>query len=216
MKSGVRESVIAKAGARALHAVLMSAVLFTFLVPITFAAPSFKERMAKATSSPNEGERADIRNTSRETLAMLYEAQPSAKTVIKNAVGYATFTNFGLKIFLAGGGKGKGIAVNNKTKKEVFMKMLEIQAGLGIGVKSFRLIWVFDTQPAFDQFVNSGWELGAQATAAAQMDDYGGARQGALSISPGVWLYQLTDNGLALELTAKGTKYYKDDDLNQK
>jgi hypothetical protein len=28
------------------------------------------------------------------------------------------------------------------------------------------------------------------------------------------WLYQLTDDGLALELTAKGTKYYKDDALN--
>ena len=31
---------------------------------------------------------------------------------------------------------------------------------------------------------------------------------------PGVWMYQLTDKGLALELTGKGTKYYKDDDLN--
>jgi len=37
---------------------------------------------------------------------------------------------------------------------------------------------------------------------------------GAMSVSPGIWLYQLTDNGLALELTAKGTKYYKDDGLN--
>jgi hypothetical protein len=27
-------------------------------------------------------------------------------------------------------------------------------------------------------------------------------------------VYQLTDDGLALELTAKGTKYYRDDDLN--
>ncbi len=32
--------------------------------------------------------------------------------------------------------------------------------------------------------------------------------------SKGVWLYQLTDDGLAVELTAKGTKYYRDDDLN--
>jgi hypothetical protein len=35
-----------------------------------------------------------------------------------------------------------------------------------------------------------------------------------MSISPGVWLYQLTDDGLAAELIAKGTKYYKDDNLN--
>lgn len=38
--------------------------------------------------------------------------------------------------------------------------------------------------------------------------------QGAMPVSPGVWLYQLTDDGLALELTVKGTKYYRDDDLN--
>jgi hypothetical protein len=37
---------------------------------------------------------------------------------------------------------------------------------------------------------------------------------GAVAISKGVWLYQLTDDGLALELTAKGTKYYRDADLN--
>jgi hypothetical protein len=29
-----------------------------------------------------------------------------------------------------------------------------------------------------------------------------------------VWLYQIADDVLALELTAKGTKYYKDDALN--
>ena len=27
-----------------------------------------------------------------------------------------------------------------------------------------------------------------------------------MSVSPGVWVYQLTDDGLAAELTAKGTK----------
>ena len=44
----------------------------------------------------------------------------------------------GVKILFAGSGKGKGIAVDNKTKKETFMKMIELQAGLGIGVKKFQ------------------------------------------------------------------------------
>ena len=73
------------------------------------------------------------------------------------------FSNFGMKIFLAGGGSGKGMAVNNKTKAETFMKMVEVQAGLGIGVKKFRLVWVFQNKSDFDAFVNSGWEIGAQA-----------------------------------------------------
>ena len=49
---------------------------------------------------------------------------------------------------------------------------------------------------------------------AAKAGEKGASLQGALSVSPGVWLYQLTDTGLALELTAKGAKYSKDDDLN--
>ena len=103
-----------------------------------------------------------------------------------------------MKILFAGGGSGSGIAVNRKTNKETFMKMVEVQAGLGIGVKKFRLVWVFETQGALDKFVSQGWELGAQATAAAQMSGQGKqAYAGAMSVSPGVWLYQLTDDGLA-------------------
>jgi hypothetical protein len=41
------------------------------------------------------------------------------------------------------------------------------------------------------------------------------SRQGAASVSDGIWMYQMTDKGLALEITAKGTKYSKDDDLNK-
>ena len=158
--------------------------------------------------------KADIRKMSNQTLARLYKMQPSAKKAVSNAAGYAVFSNFGMKIFFAGGGSGKGIAVNNKTKKETFMKMAEVQAGLGLGVKKFRLVWVFENQKDLDKFVKSGWQFGGQATAAAQASGQGGAFAGAMSISPGEWLYQLTDDGLALELTAKGTKYYKDGALN--
>ena len=49
---------------------------------------------------------------------------------------------------------------------------------------------------------------------AAKLDDDGGAFTGAATVSPSVWIYQLTDDGLALEITVKGTKYMKDDDLN--
>jgi lipid-binding SYLF domain-containing protein len=157
---------------------------------------------------------AEIRKTVNDTLNRLYKMQPSSKEAIEKAAGYAVFSNFGMKIFFAGGGSGKGIAVNNATKKETFMKMIEVQAGLGIGVKKFRLVWVFNTVEALNTFVSSGWELGSQATAAAQYDNKGGGLAGAVAISNDVWLYQLTDDGLAVELTAKGTKYYKDDDLN--
>jgi lipid-binding SYLF domain-containing protein len=158
--------------------------------------------------------RASVRKASNETLEALYKLAPAARKHVEGSFGYATFSNFGLKLFFAGGGSGAGLAVNNKTHKEVFMKMIEVQAGLGFGIKTFRLVWVFNSQKAFDNFVNSGWEFGAQANASAKVGQTGAAATGALAVSPGVWLYQFTDDGLALELTAKGTKYYRNDDLN--
>src|ERR1700752_2797807 len=93
------------------------------------------------------------------------------------------------------------------------MKMLEVQAGLGVGAKKFHTIFVFETKDAMDHFVNEGWEFGGEATAAATTGDKGAAYQGAASVMPGVWMYQFTDEGVALELAGKGTKYYKDDDF---
>jgi lipid-binding SYLF domain-containing protein len=180
--------------------------------------------LAAAASPPNasgaddakkkETARADINKMSDATLARLYKAQPQAKTAVAKAAGYAVFSNFGMKILFAGGGSGQGVAVNNATKKRSYMKMVEVQAGLGMGVKKFRLVWVFENQKDLDAFINSGWELGGQTSAAAKTGSQGAAFAGAMSIAPGIWLYQLTDDGLALELTAKGTKYYKDGDLN--
>jgi len=176
--------------------------------------------LALAGSTPSfaknnkEEQRAEVRKTSQKILGQLYRVSPSAKGAVASAAGYAVFSNFGIKILFAGGGTGSGMAVNNATKKEVFMKMVEVQAGLGLGVKKFRVVFIFETESALNEFVNSGWEFGGQATAAASYDGKGGAYQGAASVMPGVWVYQLTDEGLALELTGKGTKYYKNDELN--
>jgi len=169
---------------------------------------------AEMSAKEKDKARADVRKASGATLNALYKAVPSAQKNIEGAAGYATFSNFGMKILVAGSGSGKGMAVNRKSKKETFMKMIEVQAGLGFGVKKFRLIWVFANEDSLNKFINSGWETGGQATAGAKAGGKGDAYQGAVPVSPGVWIYQLTDTGVALELTAKGTKYYKDDDLN--
>ena len=157
---------------------------------------------------------AEVRKAAQAALNAVYKAQPSARKTIESAAGYAAFSNFGMKILVAGGGSGEGIAVNNKTKATTYMKMAEVQAGIGFGAKKFQVVWVFETDAALNSFVNSGWEIGAQATASAKTGDKGAAYQGAVSVSPGVWLYQVSGDSLALELTAKGTKYYKDADLN--
>ena len=168
-----------------------------------------------AAAKSKEEKQAETRNKADQTLARLYKAKPSAQAAVKNAAGYAVFNSSGVKILVAGGGKGNGIAVDNGSQKVTYMKMREVQAGLGMGAKKFSTIFVFETKAALEKFINSGWEFGVQTTAAAKSGDGGGSYQGAASVSEGVWMYQMTDKGLALELTGKGTKYFKDDDLNK-
>jgi len=192
----------------------MTGIILVSLVTYAMTATPIQAQKDASKEKERAQEKADIRKMAGETLERLYKLQPGAKKAIANSAGYGVFSNFGMKIFFVGGGSGKGIVLNTKTKKETFMKMIEAQAGLGLGAKKFRLVWVFEKHKDVDGFVNSGWEIGGQTTAAAKAGDQGGAIAGAMAISPGVWLYQLTDDGLALELTAKGTKYYRDKNLS--
>ena len=131
--------------------------------------------LGEASKEEIQQKKADIRKMANDTLARLYKLQPSAKAAVSKSAAYAVFSNFGTKIMFAGGGSGKGIAVNNKTKKETFMKMVELQAGVGLGIKKFRLVWVFENQGDLNPFIDSGWELGGQGTAAAKLSNQRGS-----------------------------------------
>jgi lipid-binding SYLF domain-containing protein len=93
------------------------------------------------------------------------------------------------------------------------MKMGEVGVGLGLGLKDFRVVMVFHTTESMNNFVEKGWAFGAQADAAAKASDKGAAVGGEVTID-NITIYQLTESGLALQATVKGTKYWKDENLN--
>ena len=94
------------------------------------------------------------------------------------------------------------------------MRMVELQPGYGFGVQQFRLVFVFATPQAFDQFVYSGWEFGGNAMAAANTSTQQMGNQLGVSVSPGVLMYQLSDQGAIVGLSITGAKYYPDANLN--
>ena len=167
---------------------------------------------ARAASAAEK--RAEINKMRRETLAHLYKLHPGAQAAIQKAAGYAVFSNVGINLILLSAAGGSGVAHSNKTGKDTYMKMVSGGLGFGLGVKDFRGVFVFATADKLESFINSGWEASAQADAAAKAGDKGGALAGAVTVAPGVTLYQITENGLALQATIQGTKYFKDDDLN--
>jgi len=170
----------------------------------------------QASAESPAAKRAEIRKMRSQTLAKLYRIHPAARSNINRSVGYAVFSNVGINLILLSAAGGSGVAHDNRTGRDIYMKMVSGGIGFGLGVKDFRGVFVFHSSKAFKQFVDSGWEASAQADAAAKSGKKGGAAAGAITVADGVDLYQITENGLALQATIQGTKYYKDDDLNGK
>jgi lipid-binding SYLF domain-containing protein len=158
--------------------------------------------------------RAQVREMTQDALTSLYEIAPGAKRTVEGAAGYAVFSTFGVKLFFAGGTSGKGLVVNKRTGRQTFMKMIQVQGGLGFGVNQNRLIFVFANERALRNFIDQGWEFGGQVNLSAMASGQGGMFSGAAAVSPGVYLYQLTQTGLSATLTVGGTKFFKDTDLN--
>lgn len=160
-----------------------------------------------------EDHRQAISKVRDETLTEFYQLKDSAKAEISEAPGYAVFNSAGIKLLVVGAGGGRGVVVDNRTGENTFMNMAEFGAGLGLGIKDVRVIFIFHNAAALDDFLVNGVTIGASATAAAKLDGRGEDGSGEIVVND-MSVYQITDNGLALEMMISGTKYWPDSKLN--
>lgn len=163
--------------------------------------------------SKTDKKRENIREMREEVLTALYEESPRYKNQIRNAAGHAVFSNVGVNLIIASFAGGRGVVVD-ADGNETFMNMGSAGIGLGAGVKDFRGIFIFYDEQKLEDFIKHGWDFGAQADAAAKSDEKGGQVGLAGNIFEGVEVIQITENGLALQATLQGTKYWPAKDLN--
>ena len=192
---------------------------FTILLIVSLAAIlSLDAGAALFGKKDVDEQRAEVIEMRGEVLSQLYSEKPSAQTSIANAEGYAVFSNRGINVLLLSTANGKGIAHDNGSGADTYMKMFSVGGGLGMGVKKFSAVFIFHERKAFEQFVDKGWNFSGQADAAATIDadesGPGGAIDTAVSLNEDVTVYQMTNKGFALQVTLQGTKYWKNDDLN--
>lgn len=178
-------------------------IITLIIVPLSALAKSSEKKVA------------GILEMRTEVLAQLYENNPETKAMIRDAEGYAVFNNGGVNLVFLSAGSGKGVAHDNKTGKNTFMRMATGGVGVGLGIKDYRSVMIFHDRSAFDSFIDKGWDFSAQADAAAKTGDDGGEVSGAGTAVGGVTLYQMTQKGLALQATLQGTKYWKNKKLNK-
>lgn len=167
-----------------------------------------------------EKKRDKILEMRERVLAELYEARPQAKAEINAAEGYAVFSNVGLQVIFFGAGGGRGVIHDSKTGMDTYMNMATGSVGLGIGIKDFHAVFIFHDRKALVNFTDNGWDLTAEADVAAiindKQGDIGGAVSDAGSVRKKVSVYQFTENGLALQASLHGTKYWQSKKLNRK
>ena len=170
-----------------------------------------------ACASMGEGSKAEkqqeILKMKNSVLTQLYKNKPKARSQINAAPGYAVFSNANVNLIIMAAGTGYGVVKDMSNNKYTYMNMAEGGLGLGLGVKDYRIVMVFHTKEAMDHFVESGWTFGANADAAAKAGEKGGSVQGEAYYG-GVSVYTFNESGLALQATVKGTKFWKDKDLN--
>ena len=106
------------------------------------------------------------------------------------------------------------LAEDNATESRTYMKMALGGLGFGLGVKDYRVVMLFKDKATVTQFIESGWDFGAHADAAAVAGESGAEASGEGNINAGIEVFSMTEAGLALQATVTGTKYWKDDSLN--
>ena len=178
--------------------------------------------------------RNHVREMRNETLAEIGRIRPELKAELTNAAGYAVFSNLSVKVFLLSPGQGYGMVVE-KGGRETFMRMAEIGAGVGLGAKTYRVLFVFKDPETLANFRDNGWQFGGDAEATAKAGSAGvsaGAQAKAVEGGAAVGstgtvgqkgagagdgaameVYQLTDTGIALTAGVAGTKYWRDKNL---
>lgn len=148
-----------------------------------------------------------------EVLTQLFSEKPDTRVQLKNAKGYAVFSNANINLIFIAAGTGFGVVKNQRTGQHTYMNMAEGGVGLGLGAKDYRLVMVFHTTSALDHFINNGWTFGGNADAAAKSSNKGASAEGELYYG-GVTVYTMTESGLALQATIKGAKFWADAALN--
>ena len=155
-----------------------------------------------------DAERAARVRIMEEGLARLHKLNPQARQSVEKAAGYAVFDVSAIYAILFVGQQGKGVLVDNGTKKQTFMLSTRAGTGPGFGKQRVYQVFVFKSKGAMEQFVAVGG-TGGDVSASVSAGSDGSVR----SFNPGIDIYQMPESGMALQSSWGGTVYSVDPQL---
>lgn len=96
--------------------------------------------------------------------------------------------------------------------KRTYMNMGAAGVGASIGAHKYQVVFLFENKERFDNFIDSGWTAEASANAVAGKSGLNAE----MAFVDGIAVYQLTESGLMLNADIAGTKYWRDEELNNR
>ena len=161
-------------------------------------------------SLKRESKRMRIDETAKESLDELLAKNAKAKMLFDNSYGWAVFDNLKLAFGFSGGG-GNGVAVAKASGDRTYMKMGTAGVGFGLGANKYQVVFLFQDEGTFNNFVDSGWQADATASAVAGQ----AGAEAKTDFVNGLAVYQITDTGLMAHADIACTKYWKNKKLNR-
>jgi len=160
-------------------------------------------------SLKRESKRMKIDEMAEDALNTLLAANPKAENLYQLSYGWAIFDNLKLAFGFSGGG-GNGVAKIRVSGEKTYMKMGTAGIGIGLGVNTYQVVFLFQDSRTFRNFVDRGWQADATASAVAGQ----AGAEAKTDFSNGMAIYQITDKGLMAHADIAGTKYWKNKNLN--
>jgi len=166
--------------------------------------------IAEEKETKQEVKRKDIDKVAKDSIESLLGKSEQAKVLFDKAYGAAVFNNVKISLGITAGG-GTGVAWTMDGESRTYMKMGTAGLNLGLGGQKYQVIFLFQDEKRFTDFVNKGWEAETSANAVAGT---AGANAEA-TFRNGMAIYQITEAGLMLQADISGTKYWQNKKLNK-
>jgi len=167
-----------------------------------------QDTAAPLSAEAKAGERNARLQLAEQGLQKLYALQPEARQAVEKAVGYAVFEVDSIYAVLFVGQRGKGVLIDNGTKKPTFMLSTRAGTGPGVGKQKVWQVFIFKAQAAMDQFLVGG-KAGGDVGASVSTGTDGMVR----SFNPSIDIYQVPVSGMAVQASWGGTVYTVDSAL---
>ena len=152
--------------------------------------------------------RAELESQSTAALTRLYSAMPGTRELVAKAKGVLICPAVIGGSFVIGAEHGKCVLRSNGTSRGYY-STTAASVGWQAGGQSKAVIYVFNTQDAYNKFVNSdGWSVGADATVAGGKAGANGSVDTATANAP-ISSYVLTNTGLEAGVSVQGAKISK-------